>query len=220
MGNQQQAHEERNSMNDYVNDTHLTALENLYALVLLMLRRASQQVPQFTEKKNALFLDGFVIDQSPQTYRILLDLLKKTKQLSSEKTDREKEIVDFLFDGFSQILLNNIQALFEAEQANLDIVFKYENLPSGDDDTTQKADYLQKTFYPELLKLLLWRQKDLGSDPDSIVKKISPWQNVLRFETLETLKTIYSESDLENKDSLYEKHLSKIPSLLNLEDGL
>ena len=86
---------------EYIRDEHPTALENLYVIVLLMLRLARQNNPLYSEKKNALFLDAFVIDQSPDTYTILLDLLQKTREMSSTKTDREKEIVDFLFDGFS-----------------------------------------------------------------------------------------------------------------------
>ena len=34
------------------------------------------------------------------------------------------------------------------------------------------------------------------------------------------MKKIYRESDLENQESLYEKHLGRIPSLIDLEGGI
>ena len=77
----------------------------------------------YAEDANAhwliLFQHGFVIDQSAESYLILLDLLKKTQALASTKTGRDKEIVQYLFDGFAYILLNNMQALYESERAYL-----------------------------------------------------------------------------------------------------
>ena len=36
---------------------------------------------------------------------------------------RQKELVTFLFDGFCEIVLNNLQALYESEKTYLKIVF-------------------------------------------------------------------------------------------------
>ena len=55
------------------------------------------------------------------------------------KTDtREKELVTFLFDGFCEITLNNLQALYESERTHLKIVFAKGKLPNYD----------QEEFYP------------------------------------------------------------------------
>lgn len=135
------------------NDKQPTALENLYAIVY-SLRKASIFVQHESGESNRVrFINCLALDQSAETYITLLDLLTKTKALVESKTDRERELAEYLFDGFSTVLLNNLKALFESERAHLAFIF--ECLPKN--GTT--AEYVQSTFYPELLKMLLWRMQ-------------------------------------------------------------
>lgn len=46
---------------------------------------------------------------------------KETK----EKLECEAEMTIFIFDSFAKILLNNLNALYESEQAYLDLVFEH-----------------------------------------------------------------------------------------------
>ena len=77
---------------------------------------------------------------------------------------QEQEMATYLFDGFSEVLLNNMQALFEAECAHLKILF------SRGGHSNPK--YLQDTFYPKLLEILLWRQKSREGNP---LSDLSEW---------------------------------------------
>ena len=81
---------------------------------------------------------------------------------------QEKEMTTYLFDGFGEVMLNNMQALFEAEGAHLKILFARGGHAN--------PNYLQETFYPELLTMLLWRQKSRESNP---LTDLSEWQKVL-----------------------------------------
>ena len=96
-----------------------------------------------------------------------------------------------------------MQALYESERAFLKLVFQ--NVNEID------ANYLSEIFYPELLRLLLWRQKDLGANQAAIVKNIKEWQKLMPFDQNETMKSIYEESGLENQADLFEMHLIAIP---------
>ena len=107
-----------------------------------------------------LFQRAFVIDQSPELYVVLLGLLKETKSLACSLTDKvEKELATHLFDGFGEIMLNNLQALYEAERAYLRIVFAKGSKKANDGGVSDDPKYLDNVFYPELLEMLLWRQK-------------------------------------------------------------
>lgn len=72
----------------------------------------------------------------------------------SVEAKKQRNLLFYCLDGFLDILCNNMQALFESEKTTLKIVFA-----TGCTSAALPADYLQKTFYPELLKILLWRFK-------------------------------------------------------------
>ena len=58
------------------------------------------------------------------------------------KDKREKEIATFIFDGFSEIMLNNMQALFEGERSYLKLIFSKKCTTINDEGASNKPDYL------------------------------------------------------------------------------
>ena len=148
------------SVKQEVKEEWPTALENLYALVDLMRKMANAVKHDENYDVKSLFQRAFVIDQSPELYVMLLGLLKETKSLAASSTDKvEKELATYLFDGFGEIMLNNLQALYEAERAYLRIVFAKGSKKANDGGVSNDPKYLDNVFYPELLEMLLWRQK-------------------------------------------------------------
>mmetsp|Transcript_2276 Transcript_2276/g.2955 ORF Transcript_2276/g.2955 Transcript_2276/m.2955 type:complete len:95 (+) Transcript_2276:138-422(+) len=91
-----------------------------------------------------LFSCKWVLEQSVYAYRSLLALLDQAKKLVAKSEGREKEMLTFIFDCFSKILLNNLSALYESERAYLDIVFACDKKLQ----TTSASDYVQKEYYP------------------------------------------------------------------------
>ena len=95
------------------------------------------------------------------------------------------------FDKVAQILLNNLNALFHSERSYLDIVFKVSSIKPR-----QGADWLQDYFYPEVLRMLGWRQFKYNPDDKSFEKKLeylSDWQKLLPFKNKAVLLSIYEE---------------------------
>ena len=155
-----------------------------------------------------LFIKPLVIDQSKGTYLLLNQLLARTQALAKKATDQEKEICLFLFDGFRDILLNNLNALYESERQGLEILIRPET----------EGDYLQTTLYPGILQMVLWRLKT-REDHAQTISQLEQWQKVLRFSDAHKLKEIYDQSELEKRDEYYKKHTANMPNLMDFEVG-
>lgn len=63
-----------------------------------------------------------------------------------------------MFDGFKEILLNNLQALYESERTGLDIF----------------EDQLPTTYYSDALSYVLWRIKTKEEDSNA-TKDLNKW---------------------------------------------
>ena len=107
-----------------------------------------------------LFQHAFVIDQSPKTYNLLIKLLNKSKDLASKASEKkDKDIIFYVFDGFKEILLNNLEALYEGERAGLELLLSPED---------------EKTYYKDALSLVLWRIKTKEEDSNA-TKDLAKW---------------------------------------------
>ena len=93
--------------------------------------------------------------------------MTKTKAIFETEPQGDKELVLYIFDGFCTVLLNNLKALYESERAHLAFIFECRAQKDAD------GNYVQRTFYPELLKMLLWRMKT--SDKSQTAADLTNW---------------------------------------------
>ena len=101
----------------------------------------------------------------------------------------------YIFDSFSKILLNNLNALYESEQAYLDLVFE------GKRKTRVAAtEFVQTEYYPKVMKNLVWRTTLTAEDKASASKFLTPWQRVLPMSDDAVYAPIFA--DLENREEL------------------
>lgn len=84
-------------------------------------------------------------------------------------------------------------------------------------ENPEHPGYLQKFFYPRLLKTLLRVKMGLGSlDADELCE----WQKVIYLEDSGAMREIYAESQVENHADLYKKHSSFMPHLIDFDEEL
>ena len=95
---------------------------------------------------------------------------------------RSKDIAFYCFDGFLDILANNLQTLFEGEHAGLKAVFQ---LHSTDADEIRN---LVRDYYSELLKTLFWRSKFGEKNGYNPVGDFNKWQKLIPFEDVNVFK--------------------------------
>jgi len=97
-----------------------------------------------------------------------------TRSLSEAAKGSDHTLALYCFDGFLNVLLNNLNALYESERAYLDLVF--------DQDEKYSSSYLQKGFYSQTLRNLVWRAsllKPAEKTVENLTKLFAPWQKVL-----------------------------------------
>ena len=78
----------------------------------------------------------------------------------SLKDKQQKDVATFVFNGFCEILLNNMNALYEGDKWYLDKLFATKRTTSDLDDyySTENFEdpkFIQNTYYPKLLNILL-----------------------------------------------------------------
>ena len=142
-----------------------------------------------TSSPEQLFSCKWVLEQSVTAYQQLLSLLTRIREMASKFTDAAKqeeeketkekleceaEMTIFIFDSFAKILLNNLNALYESEQAYLDLVFEHKK-----NTRVSASQFVQTEYYPKVLEHLVWRTTLTEKDKADAIKYLTPWQKVL-----------------------------------------
>ena len=108
----------------------------------------------------------------------------------------------YVFDGLSELILGNLLALYQSENALLEMI-------------NHEQDW-QEGIYTKILSNSLWRLEQLKPDDEErdkeenkrIRKAFEVTQKLIKFRDMSKMEEVYESSPLESKKSLKEKQIS------------